>query len=65
MSLLDDHNVPIGLGMALAQNLNAMNYFATLDDMGQQSVIEQSHQVRSKEEMRAFVDKLGEHSSFQ
>ena len=65
MSLLYDHSFPIGFGMALAQNLDAMNYFASLDNQAKQSVIDQSHQMHSKEEMRSFVDQLGNHSSFK
>lgn len=51
MSLLDDHNVPIGFGMALAQDLNAMNRFASMDKTTQQAVIEQTHHIHSREEM--------------
>lgn len=65
MSLLDDHNVPIGFGMALAQDLNAMNHFASLDKATQQSIIEQTHHIHSKEEMRNFVSNLANNSSFR
>lgn len=65
MSLLDDHNVPIGFGMALAQDLNAMNRFASMDKTTQQAVIEQTHHIHSREEMHDFVTNLGNHSSFR
>ncbi|MBR3772014.1 MAG: hypothetical protein IKL07_07075 [Clostridium sp.] len=65
MSLLDDHNVPIGFGMALAQNLDAMNHFANMDDATKQSVIEHTHHIRSKQEMQAYVASLGNSSSFR
>ena len=44
--------IPMGLGMALAENLNAMEYFASLSPAQQQAVIERTHQIRSKQEMR-------------
>lgn len=65
MSLLDDHNVPIGFGLALAQDLNAMNHFATMDKATQQMVIEHAHHIHSREEMHEFVTNLGNHSSFR
>jgi len=65
MSLLDDHNVPIGFGMALAQDLNAMNHFASLEPAAQQTIIEQTHHIHSREEMRNFVSKLGNDTSFR
>ena len=50
--------IPMGLGMALAENLNAMEYFASLSPAQQQAVIERTHQIRSKQEMRSFVQSL-------
>ncbi len=50
--------IPIGLGMALAMNREAMNYFANLPAHRQQQLIEQTHSIRSKEEMRAFVQSM-------
>lgn len=50
--------IPMGLGMALAENLNAMEYFASLSPAQQHAVIERTHQIRSKQEMRSFVQNL-------
>ena len=50
--------IPMGLGMALAENLNAMEYFASLSPAQQQAVIERTHQIRSNQEMRSFVQSL-------
>ena len=50
--------IPMGLGMALAENLNAMEYFASLSPAQQQAVIERTHQIRSKQEMRSLVQSL-------
>jgi len=50
--------IPLGFGMALAQNREAMNRFAGLSGAEQQALIERTHGIRSKEEMQAFVQSL-------
>lgn len=50
--------LPLGLGMALAQNLQTMRHFSSLSNEAQQALIDQTHSIRSKQEMRAFVDRL-------
>lgn len=47
--------IPMGLGMALAQNLPAMNHFASLSRERQQQIIQRTHSIGSKEEMQSFV----------
>ena len=50
--------IPLGLGMALAQNSDAMKHFANLSEQEKQNVIDRTHQIGSKEEMQQFVDSL-------
>ena len=50
--------LPVGFGMALAQNAQAMRAFASMSEAEQQAVLEQTKQVRSKNEMRQLVDRL-------
>ena len=50
--------MPMGLGMALAENMQAMQYFAALPDQKKQAVIDHTHQIQSKQEMRQFVQEL-------
>lgn len=50
--------IPMGLSMALAQNLPAMNYFASLPKNKQNEIIEQTHSIQSKAEMQSFVASL-------
>lgn len=57
-NLVDGPEMPLGLGMALAQNLEAMNRFAQMTPAQQQAVIARTHSIHSKEEMRALVDSL-------
>lgn len=50
--------MPMGLGMALAENISAMQHFAALSPTQQQAVIDHTHQICSKQEMRAYVQSL-------
>jgi len=49
-------DIPMGLGMALMQNPPAMTYFANLSAQEQQAVIDRTHSIGSKQEMRAYVN---------
>ncbi|MDR2559393.1 MAG: hypothetical protein LBC86_07630 [Oscillospiraceae bacterium] len=53
-----DRGVPLGLGMALAQNNNALSHFAGLPLAERQAIIERTHGINSKKEMKSFVDNL-------
>ena len=53
------NGVPLGLGMALMHNSFAMGYFSELTEEERKDVIERTHSVNSKDEMRTFVDSLG------
>lgn len=55
--------MPMGLGMALAQNLQAMEYYASLPPTQQQAVIEHTHSIRSRQEMQQYVEDLPVHHS--
>ncbi len=51
-------DMPLGLGMAFAQNLKAMQYFTSLSGDKRQDIIQQTRNINSKEEMSAFVNNL-------
>lgn len=53
-------DVPVGFGMMLAQNVEAMNHFAALSPQRQQQVIDHTHQIQSREQMRDYVRKLAD-----
>ncbi|MCL2698272.1 MAG: hypothetical protein FWE74_09370 [Oscillospiraceae bacterium] len=53
-----DRGVPLGLGMALAQNSGALSRFAGLPLAERQAIIERTHSIGSKKEMKSFVDNL-------
>ncbi len=50
--------MPLGFNMALCQNMAAMEYFSTLSLQHQQEIIDRTHDITSKEEMRRYVDGL-------
>ena len=49
--------LPVGLGLALEQ-YNAMDYFYSLSPEGQKQLIDQAHNVQSKDEMHTFVQSV-------
>lgn len=61
---VDGPEIPMGLGMALAQNIQAMNYFASLSDEEKKQIIDHTHSIQSKEEMRRFVSGFTKRDSF-
>ena len=50
----------MGLGMALAQNEAAMQKFESLTEPQKQAVINATHSVKSKREMRQLVRDLSD-----
>ena len=55
---MKNYKMPVGLGMALAQRPEAMEKFATLSETKKQEIIDGTHSLLSKEEMRQYVDKI-------
>lgn len=55
---MEKHEMPIGFGMALAQNPEAMQKFAMLSEDKKQEIINGTHSVNSREEMHSYVKKI-------
>jgi len=51
-------DMPMGLDIALAQNETAHEYFYSLPETEQKQIIDHTHTIGSKEEMRAYVNSL-------
>ena len=51
-------DLPIGFAMALAVNPSILNSFSSLSKDEQNSIIERTHKIKSKEEMHDFVKNL-------
>lgn len=58
MSIFNNDEIPVGLSMALAENLYAMERFGNLDETRRQDFIQQAKNVGSKQEMRSLVSDL-------
>ncbi|MBE6837181.1 MAG: hypothetical protein E7509_04205 [Ruminococcus sp.] len=55
---MDKNEMPVGFGMALAMNPDAMEKFAALPEVKKQEIISGTHSVSSKEEMRQYVENI-------
>lgn len=51
-------DVPLGLGMALAKNPEALEYFNNMTGDQRKAIIAGTHSIKSKEEMRQYVNTL-------
>lgn len=52
----EQNEIPLGFGMALAQNAQAMDRFSQLSEDEKQSVLAGARGVGSAREMREYVD---------
>ena len=55
---MNKFDMPVGLGMALAMNPEAMQKFATLTDRQKWEVVSGTHAVESKSEMKKYVENI-------
>ncbi|MDO5154390.1 MAG: hypothetical protein Q4D51_00350 [Eubacteriales bacterium] len=60
MSILNNDEIPVGLSMAFAENLRAMERFSNMDEQEKAQVLQQARQASSKQEMRSIVAEIGE-----
>lgn len=58
MSILNDEAIPLGLGMALSQNLTALNHFSSMTEAQKEELLNRARDAKSKSEMNALVDEL-------
>lgn len=58
MNILNNSDIPMGLGMALAQNTDAMAKFTAMSDTEKQTFINGTHSINSKQEMKEYVASL-------
>ncbi len=55
---MENYEMPIGFGMALAQRPEAMKKFINLSENIKHEIINGTHTVSSKEEMQRYVDRI-------
>lgn len=56
--MIHNEELPIGFTMALAQRSDLLNRFASLPDEEQKAVVEGAKQVKSRNEMRSYVESM-------
>ncbi|MGN0551007.1 MAG: hypothetical protein ACI4I4_04090 [Acutalibacteraceae bacterium] len=52
------NDLPLGLGMALAKNIEALNRFSALTPTQKQNFINRTHSITNKKEMDRLVMEL-------
>jgi len=55
---MDFYNVPIGFGMALAENHPAMAAYAAMTEAQKQTILNRAHNARSEKEMEEIVNTI-------
>ncbi len=55
---MENYEIPVGLGMALAQKPEAMEKFAAFSEAKKKEIIAGISSVSSKEEMQQYVDRM-------
>lgn len=55
---MDFYKVPIGFGMALSMNLNALNAYSAMTEAQRQTILSQAHNARSQQEMHQIVNNI-------
>ena len=55
---MDFATVPIGFGMALAQNEEAVNAYAMMTKEQKNAILAKAHNARSEQEMRQIVNSI-------
>ena len=56
--MIDNRELPIGFTMELAQHSDILNKFAQLPESEQKSIIHGARQVKSRNEMRNYVENM-------
>lgn len=53
-------DLPLGFGMALAQQPDAMKKFSNMTEDEQNIILSEIHNINSKQEMQSFVSRLAD-----
>lgn len=55
---MNRNDLPVGFGMALMQNERAMAKFHSMSESERKAILEKTHGINSKAEMRRLVESL-------
>ena len=56
--MMDFYKVPLGFGMALAMNANALNAYSAMTEAQKQAILDKAHNARSEQEMHQIANSL-------
>lgn len=56
--MIDNQELPIGFTMELAQHSDILNQFAQLPKTEQDSIVDGARNMKSREEMRNYVENM-------
>lgn len=56
--MINNEELPIGFTMELAQHSDTLNRFAQLSKPEQQSIVDGARNVKSRDEMRSYVESI-------
>lgn len=57
-NIINNSDIPMGFSMALSRNLDAMSYFSSIPAEKQQEIINGTHNIKSKQEMKEYVKNI-------
>lgn len=55
---MDFYKAPLGFGMALAMNANAMNAYSGMTEMQKQAILDKAYKARSQQEIHEIVNSI-------
>ena len=55
---MDFYKVPIGFGMALSMNPNALNAYSAMTEAEKQAILNKAHNADSQQEMHQIVNSI-------
>ena len=55
---MDFYKVPIGFGMALSMNPNALRAYSAMTEAEKQAVLDKAHNANSEQEMNQIVNSI-------
>ena len=55
---MDFYKVPLGFGMALDMNANALNAYSSMTEQQKQAILDKAHNARSEQEMHQIVNSI-------
>lgn len=56
--MIDNHELPIGFTMELAQHSDILNRFAGLSEPEQNTIVNGAREIKSRDEMRNYVENM-------